>query len=148
LAGLNIPVTLPAAANLQIINSISIYQLTLQFSQDTAYNPAFSTDNTVAAFQLPFAFPLDITNLASRITTVDQNTGFALLDVPLSPSQTDVVARNTILRFNNVPFAVFGDTHSIFSQFLTDTTVGTTKTFGLTGVADSAQLQLRLPYLL
>lgn len=74
----------------------------------------------------------------AKITTVDQNTGFALLDVPMSPSVTDVVARTILLTFANVPFAVFGNTHQIFSQFLLDTTQGTTKTFGLTGTADSA----------
>ena len=123
---------------MQIINSISIYQITLQFSQATAYDPAFSTDNTVAAFQLPFAFPIDLTALATQITTVDQGQGFALISVPQSPVTTNVVARTTVIQFSNIPFAVFDNTHSIFSQFLTDTTDDVSKTFGLTGIADSA----------
>lgn len=71
------------------------------------------------------------------ITSVDQNTGFALLNVPKNPSVTDVVARTILLTFANVPFAVFDNTHAIFSQFLLDTTQGVSKTFGLTGTADS-----------
>jgi hypothetical protein len=134
---LAIPVILPAAANLQIINAISIYQLSLFFTQATAYNPAFSTDNTVANFQLPFAFPLNIVQAATSITTVNGNTPFALLDVPLLPTTTDVVPRILHLTFSNIPFAVFADQHQTFSQFLTDTTDDAAKTFGLTGQANS-----------
>lgn len=63
---LKVPVVFPAAANLQIILSITIYQLTLMFTEATTWDPAFSTDNTVAAFTLPFAFPLDIQRRPDR----------------------------------------------------------------------------------
>lgn len=59
------PVILPAAAELEIITAISLYQLTLIFTEATAWAPAFSTDNTIADFTLPFAFPLDITRTHS-----------------------------------------------------------------------------------
>lgn len=68
---------------------------------------------------------------------MDQNQGFAVLNVPMSPARTDVVARTTVLTFQNVPFSVFSGTHQIFSQFLTDATDDTSKTFGLQGSADS-----------
>lgn len=59
---LQIPVVFPAAASLQIMMSITIQQMTLMFTEATAWNPACSTTNTLASFQFPFAFPLDITS--------------------------------------------------------------------------------------
>ena len=133
----------PAAANLQIINAITINALTLQFSQQNPWAPAFSTDNTVANFQLPFAFPVNIIQTATDITAGDPNQAnrkrapgdFATLDVPLLPSTTDVVARTLLLVFSGIPFQSIDD--PIFSRFLLDTTQGVTKTFTLTGAADS-----------
>ncbi|GAA95808.1 hypothetical protein E5Q_02465, partial [Mixia osmundae IAM 14324] len=137
---LAIPVTLPAAASLQIINSITLNQLTLLFTTGTAWSPSFSTDNTVAAFQLPFAFPLDITNIATNIISQDAGTDFALIAVPQIPATTDVVARTLGLAFQNVPFAVdpnYSGQHAVFSQFLTDTTDNVNKSFVLHGTADT-----------
>jgi hypothetical protein len=48
----------PAAADLEVINSITLNSLTLMFSESEPWAPSFSTDNTVAKFQLPFAFPV------------------------------------------------------------------------------------------
>ncbi|GAA6027071.1 hypothetical protein JCM8097_006088 [Rhodosporidiobolus ruineniae] len=141
---LAIPVVLPAAQNLQVINSIAINSLTLQFSDDNPWSPAFSTDDTVAAFSLPFAFPVDITSLASQIYAADSGStsrrkradgDFALLDVPSRPSKTDVTARTINLSFQNVPFA--SQDNSLFSSFLVDVTDGQSKTFALHGAADT-----------
>ncbi|KEI38214.1 uncharacterized protein L969DRAFT_517877 [Mixia osmundae IAM 14324] len=137
---LAIPVTLPAAASLQIINSITLNQLTLLFTTATSWSPSFSTSNTVAAFQLPFAFPLDITAASTNIVSQDAGTDFALITVPQIPTTTDVTARLLTLAFQNVPFAVdptYSNQHATFSQFLTDTTDGVNKSFVLHGTAST-----------
>ncbi|KEI38050.1 uncharacterized protein L969DRAFT_18838 [Mixia osmundae IAM 14324] len=137
---LEIPVTLPAAASLQIINSITLNQLTLLFTEATAWSPSFSTSNTVAAFQLPFAFPLDITAASTNIISQDAGTDFALITVPQIPTTTDVTARLLTLAFQNVPFAVdpnYSGQHATFSQFLTDTTDNVNKSFVLHGSAST-----------
>lgn len=59
---LAIAVVLPAA-QLSVINSITLNQLTLKFTETTAYSPAFTTDNTLAKFQLPFALPVSFTRV-------------------------------------------------------------------------------------
>lgn len=75
------------------------------------------------------------------MTLVDQNTEFAVLDIPSGPSTTDVVARTLQLRFSNVPLAaVSGSAHSIYSNFIADTTSDDSKSFGVAGVADSASI--------
>ncbi|KAM0750211.1 hypothetical protein T439DRAFT_247618 [Meredithblackwellia eburnea MCA 4105] len=142
---LAIAVILPAAQNLQVINSITISQVTLMFTAATAYAPSFSTNDTTALFQLPFAFPVDITEAATAITTSNGATtgrlskrdagDFATLNVPLQASTTNVVARSLLLQFSNVPFTSIDN--SIFSSFLLDTTVGVSKSFGLHGSADT-----------
>lgn len=54
----------PAAANLQVINSITINSLSLFFDNSAPWAPMFSTNDTVATFQLPFAFPVRSSILA------------------------------------------------------------------------------------
>jgi len=144
---LGIPVVFPAAQNLQIINAITIPSLTLQFSESDPWNPAFTTTTTSAAFSLPFAFPVDITNLASQIYAADGGAGatkrlakradgdFALLDIPGIPVKTDVTARTIQLAFNGVPFASVDN--GAFSNFLVDVTDDESKTFTLHGAADT-----------
>ena len=144
---LGIPVVFPAAQNLQIINAITIPSLTLQFSESDPWNPAFTTTTTSAAFSLPFAFPVDITNLASQIYAADGGAGatkrlakradgdFALLDIPGIPVKTDVTARTIQLAFNGVPFASVDN--GAFSNFLVDVTDNESKTFTLHGAADT-----------
>jgi len=117
--------------------------MTLQFSEDNPWGPAFSTDDTVAAFSLPFAFPLDITSLASDIYAADTGStsrkrapgDFALLSIPSNPARTDVTARTILLQFQNVPFQSVNN--GGFSSFITQVTDDVSKTFTLRGAADS-----------
>ncbi|KAL8278093.1 hypothetical protein RQP46_009553 [Phenoliferia psychrophenolica] len=143
---LAIAVILPAM-KLDVINSITINQLTLMFTEEEAYSPAFSTNDTVALFQLPFAFPVNIVQAATSITTKNsdaasvsrlakRDTGdFATLNVPLLPSATDVQSRSLLLQFTNIPFKSIDN--GIFSSFLLETTVGATKGLALHGSADT-----------
>lgn len=117
------------------------------FDAQNVWSPMFSTDNTIATFQLPFAFPIDITQIATSITTSNNEGGsssslskrdasdFAVLNVPQVPAKTDVVSRNILLTFSNVPFA--STSNSLFSTFLLDTTQGTSMNLGLHGTASS-----------
>jgi hypothetical protein len=107
------------------------------FTQGTAYGPLSSSKSTDAAFTLPFAFPLDITALEQTITTSFGGKDFAQLIIPKGPSNTDVSNRIIHLTFNNVPFAVFGDAHSTFDEFVAATTMEKSQTLGLAGAANA-----------
>ncbi|KAL8279026.1 hypothetical protein RQP46_008484 [Phenoliferia psychrophenolica] len=140
---LAIAVILPAM-KLDVINAIAIHDMTLLFTKEKPWAPSFSTKDTVAAFQLPFAFPVNIVQAATSITAssggasrlAKRATGdFATLNVPLAPSTTDVQARALHLQFNNVPFQ--STNNGIFGSFLTATTVGGTGGLGLHGSADA-----------
>lgn len=135
---MNVATVLPNQGKLQIIKSIALNQLTIDFTEGTAYNPASSTSDTAAAFTLPFAFPVDITGLDTKIVTSSGGTSFALLDVPRSPVTTDVSARIIAIQFQNVPFAAYGDKHSQFASFVAQTTTGGEETLELSGTASTA----------
>ena len=128
---------MPSQGPLQVIKSITLEHLELDFTPDTAFSPSTSSNAATAAFQIPFAFPIDIVTLEQNITATSQGQSFAELVIPKGPSQTDVNTRVIHLTFSGVPFVVFGDKHSVWEQFLTQTTVSSLETFELSGVANT-----------
>jgi hypothetical protein len=130
-------VKLPAPSNYQVIKSITIDDLSLAFTQATAWNPSGGSNTTVAAFQLPFAFPIDVTALQPLMTIGYQGQYIAQLPFPTVPTTTDVATRIIHMGFKNVPFNVYGDKHPNFAQFLADTTMAKNETFQLIGSANT-----------
>lgn len=135
---LDIATTLPNRGKLNIIESITLEQLQLLFSDNTAYDPMTSSNATTAAFTLPFNFPIDIVSLEQNITVGYDGQSFAELVIPNAPCTTDVQARIIYLTFSDVPFAVFGDQHTTFQNFLAATTTGGMQTLALSGAANTA----------
>jgi len=109
----------------------------LLFTEDTAYDPATSSNDSTVTFTLPFNFPIDIKALETNISVSAGGASFAELAIPKEPVATDVQQRIIHLTFSNVPFAVFGGQHSAFQQFLASTTMSTTETMTLSGKADT-----------
>lgn len=128
---------MPNRGVLNIIKSINLNQLQLLFTDSTAYNPSTSSNSTDAAFTLPFDFPIDISALEQTLAIGFDGTTFAQLSLPKAPTSTNVMTRVIHLTFDNVPFAVFGDKHPIFNQFVAATTVGNTQTLHLSGSANA-----------
>jgi hypothetical protein len=134
---LQIATVLPNQGPLNIIKSIDLNQLSLMFTDATAYDPSTSSSSTTAAFTLPFAFPVDITALEQNISVAYQGQSFAVLALPKAPSTTDVETRVITLTFSNVPFAVSNGQESVFDTFIAATTVGSTETLHLSGAANA-----------
>ncbi|KAI5120964.1 hypothetical protein M0805_006636 [Coniferiporia weirii] len=134
---LQIETVLPNQGVQNIIKSVTLNELKLMFSEDDAYDPPASSDDATAAFTIPFDFPIDIVALEQNITAGYQGQSFAELIIPKGPSTTDVDTRVIHLTFNNTPFAVFGDEHTVFQQFLAATTVSANETFSLSGIANT-----------
>lgn len=133
---LAVRVSLPSQ-KFTVIRTISINQISLFFTQQTAWNPPTSSNDTQSEFFIPFAFPLDIQQVGGGFIANYQGQDMAVLDIPLSPSITDVTARILTLMFSNVPFAVYNNQHPRFSQFLADTTASNQVTFNLNGKANT-----------
>ncbi|KII92866.1 hypothetical protein PLICRDRAFT_102438 [Plicaturopsis crispa FD-325 SS-3] len=134
---LQVATVLPNQGVLNIIKSISLDQLQLMFSEDSAYAPPTGSNQTEAAFTIPFNFPIDITALEQNITVGYQGSDFAELVIPKGPSTTDVQQRIIHLTFANVPFAGYSDKHSVFNDFLAATTMGSSQTISLAGNANT-----------
>lgn len=135
---LQVVTSLPNQGKLNIIQSITLEQMELLFTQATAYDPMSSSNATTAAFSLPFGFPIDITSLSQNITAGFNGQSFAELVIPEAPSTTDVQSRIIYLTFSDVPFAVFADQHSVFDDFIAATTLGDMQTLALSGAANAA----------
>ncbi|KAF8160985.1 hypothetical protein B0H34DRAFT_699004 [Crassisporium funariophilum] len=134
---LQVATILPNQGRQNIIQSITLNELSLFFSPQTAFDPITSSKSTDAAFTLPFAFPLDIQALQQTITVGSEGTDFAQLAIPKGPSKTDVESRIIHLGFENVPFAVFDNTRSNFNRFVAATTMDTSVTLRLSGTANA-----------
>jgi hypothetical protein len=128
---------LPNRGKLDIIKSIELNDLELRFTEGTMYDPVTSSNDTTAVFRLPFNFPVDIKSLEQNISVSTDGAPFAELVIPKGPATTDVQRRVVRLTFMDVPFAVFGDQHGAFQQFLASTTISTTQAMALSGNANT-----------
>jgi hypothetical protein len=134
---LSVDTVLPNQGKINIIKSISLNQMELLFTQDTAFNPSTGTNDTTAAFTLPFNFPVDIQAIEQNLTASFKGQSFATLDIPKGPAKTDVGPRIIHLTFNNVPFAVFDDQHQTFDDFIAATTIGDSVELSLSGTSNA-----------
>ena len=134
---LQVETVLPNRGVLSIIKSINLNELDLRFTEATAFAPSTGSDDTTAAFTLPFAFPVDIVALEQNITVGAGGTDFAQLAIPKGPSTTEVEQRIIHLNFSKVPFAVLDGQQSAFEQFLSDTATSKSETMSLKGAADT-----------
>lgn len=128
---------LPAPQNLKVINSITLQDLELNFTEGTEWGPSTGTKSSLASFSLPFAFPIDVTGLQASIGVNYNGDDIAVLPIGSIPTTTDVAERIIHLAFSGVPFDVYGDKHSQFSSFLESTTVSQNQSFGLLGSANT-----------
>lgn len=131
---LRVAVVLPSQ-EFEVIRMISLNSLALYFTLPTAWNPRTDSSNTTANFFLPFGFPVDITQVQGPFIANYGNKDMAVLNIPASPASTDVEARILTLTFQNIPFAVYGNAHSTFSQFAADFVAREQVTFNLHGSA-------------
>ncbi|KAF8314052.1 hypothetical protein DL93DRAFT_2167525 [Clavulina sp. PMI_390] len=132
---LSIPVLLPAPSNLQVIQSITLEDLELNFTQSNGWTPSSATRSTLAKFYLPFAFPIDVTALTSDIVLSSGGVDIAHLPLGTIATTTDVSARIIDLTFSGIPLTSYGDKHSQFASFLEATTDTAEQTIGLYGKA-------------
>lgn len=132
ISGVNLP-----GQVIQVIKSISLVELALQFSPQQAYSPPTSSDDSQAGFYIPFGFPLDITNLAANISAVYNGQNVASLSIPMSNAVTDTSARILTFGFGNVPFVVQSGQQDNFNAYTKALTISQSLTFGLVGTTNA-----------
>ncbi|KAI0354382.1 hypothetical protein OH77DRAFT_1404952 [Trametes cingulata] len=134
---LEVQTVLPNDGHVDIITAISLNELDLRFTEDTAFDPLTSSDDATAAFQLPFNFPVNIVALEQNITVGANGQDFAQLVIPKGPSTTEVEKRIIHLTFSKVPFAVLDGQDSAFEQFLSTTATSKSADMQLSGAANT-----------
>ncbi|KAF8626824.1 hypothetical protein AX15_004657 [Amanita polypyramis BW_CC] len=134
---LKIDTILPNRGALDIISSITIQQMTMLFTDATAYDPSTSSNSTDAAFQIPFGFPLNVMALEQTLTIGFEGMSIGQLKIPKGLSVTDVQKRIIHLEFTDVPFDIFDNQHPSFDHFLSSTTAGRQEQIQLSGFANA-----------
>ncbi|KAH8549288.1 hypothetical protein BGW37DRAFT_469259 [Umbelopsis sp. PMI_123] len=117
-------VGLAASEKLQLIHGVSLGDLDLAFTGQTAYSPLSTAPKVTANFSVPFGFSLNITEVTQNITLGTNATGpIALLSSGYVNSTSDQQAGILTFALNNAPLQVYPDKHDAFNDF----------TFNLTG---------------
>ncbi|KAF9900680.1 hypothetical protein BX616_002526 [Lobosporangium transversale] len=146
---LTMNVTLPSIGKQEIITGISLKTMTLDFTGSDPYSVMTSSDNIEASFHIPFAFPLDITQVAEDMSIqLPQGNDVATLKLPLGPAQT--IAPGVLkTAYTNQPLNVLSSQHETFNHFSRILTTGPGVEFFLAGTADTvaetAAGQVKIP---
>lgn len=133
---LKVPSQLPAK-HFSVIKSIDISQMSLMFAKKSTWSPDASSKNTQAKFGLPFGFPIDIRQAGGKFVVAYHNHDAGTLNMPWSPTTTDVQQRIMSLQFNHVPLDSSSGEHPTFSKFITDATRNRCVKFQLHGSANA-----------
>ncbi len=134
---LRVQTVLPNQGTLNVIKSVDLNELDLRFTEATAFNPSMSSNDTTAAFTLPFGFPINIVAVGQNLTAGSDGTDFAQLVLPKGPCTTDVDHRIIHLKFSGVPFTALSGQDGTFEQFLADTATASNATMLLKGTVDA-----------
>ncbi|KAF9981330.1 hypothetical protein BGZ75_007419 [Mortierella antarctica] len=146
---LTMNVTLPSIGKQDIITGITMKTMTLDFTGGNPYSVMTSSDNIEASFKIPFAFPLNIVQVAEDMNIqLPQGNNVAALKIPLGPAQTIApgVLKTT---YSNVPLNVNDGAHDVFNAFSRVLTTGPGVQFFIAGTADTvaetAAGQVKIP---
>ncbi|KAF9298018.1 hypothetical protein BGZ74_009545 [Mortierella antarctica] len=111
--------------------------MTLDFTGSDPYSPLTSSDNIEANYHIPFAFPLNIVQVAEDMNIqLPQGNNVANLKLPLGPAQT--ISPGVLkTAYSNQPLIVDDGHHETFNAFSKILTTGPGVSFFLAGTADT-----------
>ncbi|KAG2175943.1 hypothetical protein INT44_000421 [Umbelopsis vinacea] len=129
-------VGLAANEKLQLIHGVSLGNLDLAFTNQTAYSPLSSAPQVVANFSVPFGFSLNITEVTQNITLGTNSTGpIALLSSGYVNSTSDQKAGLLKFALSNAPLQVYPEQHEAFNAFTYNLTSANVFEFNVAGNA-------------
>ncbi|RKP33560.1 hypothetical protein BJ085DRAFT_32685, partial [Dimargaris cristalligena] len=120
---LELSISLPGSEGMDIIEGISLEDMSLEFSPETAYAPRMSSKDIAATYKNPFGFSLGIHKIKEDIELLSagDETPMASLQLPLQTVESEGQVIHT--SFDNATMTVFGNAHGAFDQFVADLTV-------------------------
>ncbi|KAG0315049.1 hypothetical protein BG000_005320, partial [Podila horticola] len=134
---LTMNVSLPSIGKQDIITGITLKTMTLDFTGSDPYSVMTSSDNIEANYHIPFAFPLNIVQVAEDMNIqLPQGNSVANLKLPLGPAQT--ISPGVLkTAYSNQPLNVDSGHHEVFNAFSKILTTGPGVSFFLAGTADT-----------
>ncbi|CAG8470506.1 8851_t:CDS:2 [Diversispora eburnea] len=133
---LSIDSILPPIKLEKIIPSVTIDDMSMNFTLDTAFNPISSSNEIEAEMKIPFGFTLTIQELSEDITLTYENKNIAKLPIPKGPAKME--GKTTIITsYKKIPLQVFDDAHDAFESFVKDLTFAVSTKFGITGTSNA-----------
>ncbi|KAI9242728.1 hypothetical protein MVEG_09075 [Podila verticillata NRRL 6337] len=135
---LKVPLQSPEPLN--IIKSIALGPMGMNWTNSDAYAPLANSPGVVAAFQMPFGFSLNVTQVQNNMTVIYNSKNMATLNTAeWGPAVTSKDANGTGSSINfalpPTPFAIAADSHADFDDFVQKLTVGDNQAFTVSGFA-------------
>ncbi|CAG8502640.1 14080_t:CDS:2 [Funneliformis caledonium] len=135
--GTKLSVVLEGGKNLNIISSVDINALDLQFNAENQYTPLASSSSLTAGFSIPFGFPLEMKQISQEITMFDGDKELASLGSPFTAAKGDSKSGKIETSFDPIPFKVSSGSEETFDEFSKSLTLESSVTVKMKGVANS-----------
>ncbi|KAG0274463.1 hypothetical protein BGZ95_009782, partial [Linnemannia exigua] len=136
-------VALKAPAPLNIIKSIALGPMGMNWTNTDAYAPLANSPGVVAGFEMPFGFTLNVTQVQNNMTVIYNNKSMAVLNAAeWGAAVTTKDASGTAINFAlpPTPFAINADSHADFDDFVNKLTVGASQPFSVAGTAGTVAM--------
>ncbi|KAF9992742.1 hypothetical protein BGZ80_003570 [Entomortierella chlamydospora] len=134
---LKVPLQSPTPLN--IIQSIALGQMGMNWTNTDAYAPLANSPNVVAGFQMPFGFTLNVTQVQTNMNVVYNSKVMASLNSSNWGTALTTKDENnsTFINFAlpPTPFMVGADSHNDFDTFVNTLTIGSSENFTVQGAA-------------
>ncbi|KAG0342717.1 hypothetical protein BG000_002062 [Podila horticola] len=131
-------VKLQSPVPLNIIKSIALGPMGMNFTGTSDYAPIATSPQVVAGFQMPFGFSLNVTSVQNNMTVVYNEKPMAQVNALAWGAATTVKENgNSSIHFAlpPTPFAINDDAHADFDSFVKELTVNTAQSFVIQGTA-------------
>ena len=133
---LKVPLQTPTPLN--IIKSITLGPMGMNWTNADSYAPLASSPEVLAGFEMPFGFSLNVTQVQNNMNVIYNNKNIANVNaVEWGPAVTTKDANGTAIKFAlpPTPFAISADSHADFDDFVNKLTVGSNQPFTVEGFA-------------
>ncbi|KAL1924350.1 uncharacterized protein VTP21DRAFT_7385 [Calcarisporiella thermophila] len=136
---LKLQVTLNGIPNFKLIDSITMRDMNMVLTQQTAWNPETKSEVTEAVYKVPFKFPVDVKEIEQTVSIVDGGKNITGFYLPRKQVTSILQPDGGLIKFSwgPLPLVVPPDQHAGFSKFLSDITNEASKSFKLVGLADA-----------
>ncbi|KAF9364539.1 hypothetical protein BGX34_001257 [Mortierella sp. NVP85] len=143
LKSMTLKVPLQAPAPLDIIKSITLGPMGMNWTGTDAYAPLANSPGVVAAFEMPFGFSLNVTQVNNNMTVIYNNKNMAnIMSSEWGPATTTKDDKGTAINFAlpPTPFVIEGDAHGDFDSFVNKLTIGEGESFTVAGLAGTVAM--------